>query len=138
MTKTMRAMILDAPGRPLRLAEVPIPRPGPGQALIKVRACGVCRTDLHVVDGDLLHIPAGIVPGHEIVGIIDQIGAGVSDWRVGDRVGVPWLGKACGNCVYCQENRENLCDDANFTGYTLPGGSWTKIYKFRCFISERS
>jgi len=122
MPRTMRAMVLDAPGRPLRLAELPIPEPGPGQVRIKVAACGVCRTDLHVADGDLPDIPPGVIPGHEIVGHVDAIGAGVSGLAEEDRVGVPWLGETCGHCGHCLHERENLCDEARFTGYTLQGG----------------
>ena len=118
----MRAMLLDQPGRPLRLADVPIPEPGPGQVRLKIAACGVCRTDLHVVDGDLRDAPYPIIPGHEIVGTIDQVGAGVTRFSTGDRVGVPWLGHTCGVCPYCKNGRENLCDAPGFTGYTLNGG----------------
>lgn len=126
----MRAMVLDAPGRPLRLTDLPVPNPGPGQVRIRIAACGVCRTDLHVADGDLTDIPPGIVPGHEIVGRVDALGPGVgsvapgptSGLILGQRVGVPWLGHVCGTCPYCRSNRENLCDAPGFTGYTLPGG----------------
>jgi propanol-preferring alcohol dehydrogenase len=115
-------MMLEAARQPLRLIERDIPRPGPGQALIRVAACGVCRTDLHLADDELPHIHHPIVPGHEIVGRVEALSDGVSEHRVGDRVGVPWLGRTCGCCRYCLSGRENLCDKAEFTGYTLDGG----------------
>ncbi len=118
----MRAMVLDRPGIPLRLADLPDPSPGPGEVLIEVHACGVCRTDLHVVDGDLEHPKLPIVPGHEIVGTIAALGDGVDRFALGTRVGVPWLGRTCGACFYCRNGRENLCDDPGFTGYTIDGG----------------
>lgn len=109
----MRAMVLDEPGRPLRAAEMPDPVPGPGQLLVRVRACGVCRTDLHVVDGELREPKLPLVPGHQIAG--EVVGSG-------ERVGVPWLGWTCGECGSCRAGRENLCDRARFTGYHLDGG----------------
>ncbi|PYO34845.1 MAG: alcohol dehydrogenase [Gemmatimonadetes bacterium] len=118
----MRAMLLDGPRRPLRLADLPEPEPGPGQILIAVTACGVCRTDLHVANGDLPDPKLPLVLGHEIVGTVAALGTGVSRFRVGDHVGVPWLGWTCGECGYCRASRENLCDRATFTGYTLDGG----------------
>jgi propanol-preferring alcohol dehydrogenase len=118
----MKAMVLKRPGEPLRLVERDIPEPGPGQVLLKVSACGVCRTDLHVADGDLRHPKLPVVPGHEIVGTIEAAGSEVLDLRVGQRVGVPWLAATCGCCRYCRSGRENLCDEARFTGYTLDGG----------------
>lgn len=118
----MKAMVLDEPGRPLRVAEVPVPQPAPGQVLIKVRACAVCRTDLHVVDGELPRPKLPLVPGHEVVGIVESLGENVTGLRVGDRVGIPWLGWTCGECAFCRSGRENLCDRAAFTGYTLDGG----------------
>ena len=119
----MRAMILDRPHSPLRLVRDAAPRePGPREVLIRVHACGVCRTDLHVVDGELTEPKCEIIPGHEIVGIIEAIGREVEHPAVGDRVGVPWLGWTCGECAYCQSGRENLCDRARFTGYTIDGG----------------
>jgi propanol-preferring alcohol dehydrogenase len=120
--KTMRAMVLDAPGLPLVCREVPVPRPGPDQVLIKVRACGVCRTDLHVVDGDLKDAKLPIIPGHEIVGTVVQAGEKANGFRERDRIGVPWLGYTCGQCRFCRSGRENLCDRPKFTGYTLDGG----------------
>jgi alcohol dehydrogenase, propanol-preferring len=115
-------MVLKAIGQPLRLEERPDPVPGPGEIRVRVEACAVCRTDLHVVDGELAgpHVP--IVPGHEIVGIVDAIGAGVSSARLGGRVGIPWLGHTCGCCAFCLDHRENLCDRPVFTGYTRDGG----------------
>ena len=118
----MKAMLLDAPGRPLRLADLPRPEPGPGQILVKVRACGVCRTDLHVVDGELSEPKLPIVPGHEIVGVVEQTGRGVERLEPGGRVGIPWLGHTCGRCRFCAAGRENLCDLAMFTGYGIDGG----------------
>ena len=118
----MRAMLLDAPGRPLRAADLPRPEPGPEQVLLRVRACGVCRTDLHVIDGDLRDATFPLVLGHEIVGTVVAAGPRASRHRSGDRVGVPWLGWTCGECRYCREGRENLCARARFTGYHLPGG----------------
>lgn len=122
MSATMKAMLLDAPGTPLRLAEIPIPEPGPGQLRVKVAACGVCRTDLHVADGDLTDPKLPIVPGHEIVGRVDQTGTGVTRFVIGQRVGIPWLGHTCGSCPYCRDGRENLCDRPGFTGYQIDGG----------------
>ncbi|MEA3247719.1 MAG: zinc-dependent alcohol dehydrogenase family protein [Gemmatimonadota bacterium] len=118
----MRAMQLAARGAPLRPVELPDPRPGPGQVLIRVAACAVCRTDLHVVDGDLTDGPLPIVPGHEIVGTVVARGAGASRFAEGARVGVPWLGSTCGACRYCRASHENLCERARFTGYHLDGG----------------
>jgi alcohol dehydrogenase, propanol-preferring len=118
----MRAMLLDAPSRPLRGATIPEPRPAAGQVLLQVRACGVCRTDLHVADGELPHPKLPLVLGHEIVGTITDRGPGAGRFEIGRRVGVPWLGWTCGECVYCRSGRENLCDRARFTGYQLDGG----------------
>ncbi len=115
-------MVLDRPQTPLVLRERSIPQPAAGEILIKIEACGVCRTDLHVVDGELPHPKLPIVPGHEIVGRVAALGAGVSGFRVGERVGVPWLGATCGVCPYCRSGRENLCDSPLFTGYTRDGG----------------
>jgi propanol-preferring alcohol dehydrogenase len=118
----MRAMLLDRPGQPLRPAELPTPRPGPGRVLVRVLACGVCRTDLHVVDGELPRPKLPLIPGHEIVGEVAGLGAGVDRFRPGQRVGIPWLGHTCGVCRYCRHGAENLCDAPGFTGYTLDGG----------------
>ncbi|MBD2470886.1 zinc-dependent alcohol dehydrogenase family protein [Nostoc sp. FACHB-145] len=118
----MRAMLLDAPHQPLRLVELPIPQPQPEQVLIRVHACAVCRTDLHIVDGELTHPKLPLVPGHQIVGTIESMGTSVDKFYVGQRVGVPWLGHTCDRCRYCLSGRENLCDFAQFTGYNLDGG----------------
>lgn len=118
----MRAMVLDAPHRPLSPAELPTPQPGPGQVLLQVRACAVCRTDLHVVDGELPNPKLPLIPGHEMVGVVAVAGPGAKRFQIGARVGVPWLGWTCGECIYCAEGHENLCDRAKFTGYTLDGG----------------
>lgn len=123
----MRAMVLTAQREPLSLKDVPCPQPGPGQVLVAVSACAVCRTDLHVVDGDLTEPKLPLIPGHEIVGRVAGIGTGVDSLTVGARVGVPWLGYTCGSCRYCDSGRENLCDGARFTGYHIDGGyaEWT-------------
>jgi len=118
----MRAMLLDAPHVPLRLADIPIPTPGPGQVLIKVRACGVCHTDLHIVDGELTEPKLPLVLGHQIVGIVAGCGSGAERFRTGDRVGVPWLGATDGTCPACRRGQENLCDHPIFTGYQVDGG----------------
>ena len=118
----MKAMVLSKPKTPLVWTEMPDRHPGPGQIRVKVLACGVCRTDLHVLDGELPHPKSPIIPGHEIVGRIDEIGAGVTGLALADRVGIPWLGHTCGVCPYCEANRENLCDAPLFTGYTRDGG----------------
>ena len=118
----MRAMVLDAVGKPLRSAEVAEPEPGPEQLLLRVHACAVCRTDLHVVDGELPDPKLPLIPGHQIVGTVERIGERVERFAVGDRVGVPWLGYADGSCRYCLTGRENLCDNARFTGYQIDGG----------------
>lgn len=118
----MYAMVLSARGQPLRLQERSDPVPGPGEVRVKVSACGVCRTDLHVVDGELPDIAYPIIPGHEVVGRIDVLRDDVRDLRLGTRVGVPWLGSTCGQCFYCRADKENLCDRPKFTGYTRDGG----------------
>jgi alcohol dehydrogenase, propanol-preferring len=118
----MRAQLLTAAGRNLTAADVPPPRPGAGQVLIRVHACAVCRTDLHIIDGELPHPKLPLIPGHEIVGSVVETGPDVDRFQVGDRVGVPWLGWTCGVCDYCRGGRENLCDRARFTGYQIDGG----------------
>lgn len=120
--QTMRAMVLNKPRTPLEWTELPDRHPGPGEIRVKVLACGVCRTDLHVLDGELPDPKSPIIPGHEIVGRIDEIGLGVTGLKMGERVGIPWLGHTDGVCPYCMENRENLCDHPLFTGYTRDGG----------------
>ena len=118
----MRAMVLERQREALRPTELPAPTPGSGQVLLAVHACGVCRTDLHIVDGDLIEPKLPLVPGHQIVGTVAAAGEGAERFAVGDRVGVPWLGWTCGECRYCRSGRENLCDRAKFTGYDLDGG----------------
>ncbi|MBO9351275.1 MAG: zinc-dependent alcohol dehydrogenase family protein [Thermomicrobium sp.] len=118
----MRAMVLERPGQPLVLQELPVPEPGPGQVLLRIRACGVCRTDLHIVAGELPGPKLPLVLGHQIVGEVVRAGPGANRFVPGQRVGVPWLGWTCGECRYCRSGRENLCDRARFTGYTLDGG----------------
>ncbi len=118
----MHAMMLDAPGRPLVYRRCPRPEPGPGQVLVEVSACAVCRTDLHVVDGDLTEPKLPIVPGHEIIGRVVESGEGVEAFAAGERVGIPWLGWTCGECRYCRSGQENLCPNARFTGYQIDGG----------------
>jgi propanol-preferring alcohol dehydrogenase len=120
--KQMRAMVLTAPGAPLQMQERPDPRPDDGQIRVKVSACGVCRTDLHVVDAELPGIKYPVIPGHEIVGRVDLVGRNVTTHGIGDRVGIPWLGYTCGVCRFCKEGMENLCDRPLFTGYTRDGG----------------
>jgi propanol-preferring alcohol dehydrogenase len=118
----MRAMVLEKSRQPLKAADIPVPKPGQGEVLIGVHACAVCRTDLHIVEGELPAPKLPLVPGHEIVGVVHQLGEGVERFQIGDRVGVPWLGWTCGTCEYCVSGRENLCVRARFTGYTRDGG----------------
>jgi propanol-preferring alcohol dehydrogenase len=118
----MRAMLFEKVGEPLRLADVETPTAGPGQVQVKVLACGVCRTDLHVVDGDLAEPKLPLILGHEIVGEVSALGEGVTGFELGQRVGIPWLGWTCGECEHCRAGRENLCERARFTGYTIDGG----------------
>jgi len=118
----LRAQLFVAPHRALAISELPPPIPAPGEVLIAVRACAVCRTDLHILDGELTHPKLPLVPGHEIVGVVVERGAAVDRFEIGDRVGVPWLGWTCGVCDYCRGGRENLCDNARFTGYQIDGG----------------
>jgi len=128
----MKAMVLEKAGTNLSLRDLPMPQPGAGQALVRVQACAVCRTDLHVVDGELKEPKLPLVPGHEIVGVVEAVGAGCGLVRIGDRIGVPWLGWTCGMCEDCRSGRENLCAAAKFTGYTLDGG-----YAEYCVADER-
>ncbi len=123
----MKAMVLNKPGTPLEWTDLPDRPPGAGEVRVKVLACGVCRTDLHVLDGELPDPKSPIIPGHEIVGRIDAIGPGVTGLAMGERVGVPWLGHTCGVCPYCEAQRENLCDAPLFTGYTRDGGFATAV-----------
>jgi len=123
----MKAMVLNTPGTPLEWTELPDRQPGPGEIRVKVLACGVCRTDLHVLDGELPDPKSPIIPGHEIVGRIDAIGHGVTGLAMDERVGIPWLGHTCGVCPYCEAQRENLCDAPLFTGYTRDGGFATAV-----------
>lgn len=123
----MRAMVLEAVGAPLVAQELPDPVPGAGEVRIRVEACGVCRTDLHVVDGELPDVHTPVVPGHEIVGVVESVGEGAEAPEVGTRIGVPWMGGTCGTCAYCRSGAENLCDHPEFTGYTRPGGYATHV-----------
>jgi alcohol dehydrogenase, propanol-preferring len=118
----MDAMVLNGPGQALRFEQRPDRDPGPGEVRVRIAACGVCRTDLHVLDGDLPQIKYPIIPGHEIVGRVEALGEGVTTLKEGQRVGIPWLGHTCGHCFYCRSGRENLCDTPLFTGYTRDGG----------------
>ena len=118
----MRAAVLHQARSPLAFEQTPIPSPGPGQLLIKVEACALCRTDLHIIDGELASPKLPLILGHEIVGKVNALGEGVRDFSIGERVGVPWLGQTCGHCSYCLSRRENLCEDPIFTGYTRDGG----------------
>jgi propanol-preferring alcohol dehydrogenase len=118
----MQAMVFAGPRQPLARTDVPTPRPGKGQVLIEVAACAVCRTDLHIIDGDLDRPKPALVPGHEIVGVVTETGSGADRFTIGDRIGVPWLGWTCGTCTFCTSGRENLCDRARFTGYDIDGG----------------
>ena len=118
----MHAAVLDSPGTSLALRDLPIPAPGQGCILVKTSACGVCRTDLHIVDGELTGGKLPLVPGHQIVGTVAALGEGVSGFSMGDRVGIPWLGSTCGTCAFCRSGRENLCADARFTGFHVDGG----------------
>lgn len=118
----MRAMVLEKVGRPLILKDVPCPDPNPFEVLIKIKACGVCRTDLHIVDGELPHPKLPLILGHQVVGIVDKLGENASKYKIGDRVGIPWLGGTCQACEFCLSERENLCDKAIYTGYMRDGG----------------
>jgi propanol-preferring alcohol dehydrogenase len=131
----MRAALFEMAGEPLRRVDLPIPTPAHNQLLLRVDACAVCRTDLHVIDGELPHPKQPLIPGHEIVGTVVELGKGVKRFHSGDRVGVPWLGSTCGACSYCRNDQENLCDLAKFTGYTLDGGyaEYTVAEERYCF-----
>jgi propanol-preferring alcohol dehydrogenase len=136
----MHAMVLSAPNTPLKYQEVPVPPPGPEQVLIQVRACGVCRTDLHIVDGELTEPKLPLIIGHEIVGVVAAVGERVKKFHLGDRIGVPWLGWTCGECRYCRRGHENLCDFPKFTGYNLDGGyaQYTVADQRYCFPMPQS
>ncbi len=135
MTGKMAAMLLEKAGQPLSEATLPIPTPGSGQILLKVLACGVCRTDLHIFDGDLVDPKLPLVLGHEIVGRVEKLGPNTKGFEVGMRVGVPWLGYTDGTCRYCREGHENLCDEPRFTGYQIDGGyaAYTVADERYCF-----
>jgi propanol-preferring alcohol dehydrogenase len=136
----MKAMVLHTVGEPLEFRDVPMPRPSEEQLLLEVETCGICRTDLHIIDGDLEHPNLPLILGHQIVGTVEQVGSSVSGFEVGDKVGVPWLGYTCGNCEFCRSGRENLCDNARFTGYDINGGfaEYTVADAHFCFpIPER-
>lgn len=128
----MKAMVLERQKIPLELTELPDPAPGPEQLLIRIHVCGICRTDLHIVDGELTEPKLPLVPGHQIVGTVEKLGPGASRFSVGDRVGVPWLGSSCGKCEFCRSGRENLCDNALYTGYQIDGG-----FAEMCVADER-
>ncbi len=130
--KTMQAMVLAAQGQPLKPLFLPKPIPGRGQVLVRVLACGLCRTDLHVVDGDLKEPKLPLVPGHQVVGVVESLGPSITAVQIGERIGIPWLGGSCGSCDYCRSGRENLCDHARYTGYQLDGG-----FAEYCLADER-
>ena len=136
---TMKAMVLEEQGKPLIEKELPVPEPEPHQLLVKILCCGVCRTDLHIYDGELQEPSLPLIPGHEIIGEVVTAGSAVSGFETGRRVGVPWLGHVCGDCFYCRIGKENLCDDAEFTGYQINGGyaEYTVADAHFCFpVSE--
>jgi propanol-preferring alcohol dehydrogenase len=131
-------MVFEEVGRPLRLMERLDPKPGWGELVVRVEACAICRTDLHIIDGDLKHPKLPLVPGHEIVGIVENVGHGVPAQRAGSRVGIPWLGHTCGVCPYCRSAAENLCDQPQFTGYTRDGGFATHVVADEAFAFDLS
>ena len=135
LPETMRAMVMEQPRQPLVLKTMPIPAPAEDQVLIKIIACGVCRTDLHIIDGELTKPKLPLIIGHEIVGVVAKKGKGVNNLNEGDAVGIPWLGYTCGRCRYCRNEKENLCENALFTGYTINGGyaEYTVAYENYCF-----
>src|SRR6185312_15811569 len=136
---TMKAMVLEQQRQPLILKTLPIPSPAIGQVLIKIIACGVCRTDLHITDGELRHPKLPLIIGHEIVGVVVKKGSAVTKLNEGEFVGVPWLGYTCGKCKYCLKGKENLCENALFTGYTVDGGydEYTLSYEQYCFLLDK-
>jgi len=131
-------MVLETPGLPLLYKDVPLPVPSDQQVLVKVIACGVCRTDLHIMDSELSHPKLPLIPGHEIVGRIEKVGKEVTRWKRNDLVGIPWVGYTCGYCRYCGKGQENLCENALFTGYTMDGGyaEYTVAYADHCFVLD--
>lgn len=135
LPERMRAMVLEKPGAPLKLREIPLPKHGPDQVLLRVHTCGVCRTDLHILDGELKHPKLPLILGHQIVGTVVRMGENVHRFRTGERIGVPWLGYTDGTCAYCQRDQENLCDNPRFTGYTIDGGfaEYTTANQRYCF-----
>ena len=135
LPERMRAMVLEKPGAPLKLREIPLPKHGPDQVLLRVHTCGVCRTDLHILDGELKHPKLPLILGHQIVGTVVKMGENVNRFRVGERVGVPWLGYTDGSCAYCHRGQENLCENPIFTGYTVDGGfaEYTTADQRYCF-----
>ena len=130
----MLAMVMQKQGQPLALKDLPQPVAGDGQLLIRVLACGICRTDLHVVDGDLTEPRLPLVPGHQIIGIVEAMGDNAGNFSIGQRVGIPWLGGSCGHCEFCASARENLCDEAVYTGYQINGGF--AEYTRRCYARD--
>jgi propanol-preferring alcohol dehydrogenase len=134
----MTAMVSMRPGAPLERVERPLPHPGVGELLVRVEACAVCRTDLHVIDDELPAVKRPIVPGHEIVGRVEALGSSTEGFQIGQRVGIPWLGHTCGHCAYCRADRENLCDDPEFTGYTRDGGFATHVAAHSDFVLDLS
>ena len=132
----MRAMVMEQKNGPLLPRDLPLPAAGPGELLLKVKACGICRTDLHVLDGELAEPTLPLIPGHQIVAVVEDIGTGVSGFTRGQRVGVPWLGGSCGHCWYCSHGKENLCDEARYTGYQINGGfaEYTVADASYCFL----
>lgn len=136
----MNAMVMEVPGEPLKLMQIQVPKPGPGQLLMRVHACGICRTDLHILDGELEHPKLPLILGHQIVGSVVEMGAGVDRFQVGERVGVPWLGYSDGTCQYCLRGQENLCENPGFTGYTIDGGfaEYTVADQRYCFSLPES
>lgn len=135
VVESMQAMVLERPDTPLVLKTIPVPVPAPGQVLIKVICCGVCRTDLHIVDGELNHPALPLIPGHEVIGRVIKTGKDAHSFKEDDIVGVPWLGYTCGACRYCLRGQENLCEQALFTGYTINGGfaEYMTAYEQFCF-----
>jgi propanol-preferring alcohol dehydrogenase len=137
---TMQAMVFEGAGKSLTLKQIPVPVPGDNQVLIKIIACGICRTDLHVLDGELTNPKLPLIPGHEIIGAVVSAGKNAGDFKENDLVGVPWLGYTCGKCRYCRKSKENLCENAKFTGYTIDGGyaQYTVAFSNYCFkLSEQ-